>query len=117
MPARLRWSSSASPISRSGSRRQPAYRLVGVPVGAEQVRAEVADGAVLAVAREQLDHRQPVADRLPLGGRQQQPAPASRGRRATGRRAGRGATLPSIRKWVCRVRSPSTRVSRCLPRG
>ena len=26
---------------------QPAHRLVGVPVGAEHVRAEVADGVVL----------------------------------------------------------------------
>ena len=42
---------------------QPAERLVLVPVGAEQVGAEVADDVVLAVAGEQLDDAEREADR------------------------------------------------------
>ena len=48
-PARLRWSSSASPIGALRVGEQPAQRLVLVPVGAEQVGAEVADDRVLVV--------------------------------------------------------------------
>ena len=73
MPARLRWSSSASPMLRSGCGGDPAYRLVEVPVRAEQVGSEVADDAVLVRGRHQLDHRQPVADAPVLRGGQHRP--------------------------------------------
>ena len=43
------------------------------------------------LARQQLDHGQAVADRLPVGVRQHAPGPATPARRATGRPAGRGA--------------------------
>ena len=66
MPARLRWSSRASPIWPVGRGQQPSYRLVEVPVRAEQVRAEVPDRVALLAALEQLDDRQPEADGLPF---------------------------------------------------
>ena len=66
MPARLRWSSSASASAREGSAREPAQRLGGVPVGAEQVGAEVADHVVLGVGAHQLDDAEGEADRGPL---------------------------------------------------
>ena len=45
----------------------PAHGLVEVPVGAEQVGAEVADDVVLGVAVEHLEDAEGEADRLPLG--------------------------------------------------
>ncbi|KQV15942.1 hypothetical protein ASC99_28770 [Kitasatospora sp. Root107] len=44
---------------------QPADRLGGVPVRAQQVGTEMADHRVLVRTPEQLDHRQPVPDGRP----------------------------------------------------
>ena len=52
---------------------QPAYGLVLVPVGAEQVGAEVADRRVLLLAGEQLDDAEREADGQPVVGGQHDP--------------------------------------------
>ena len=62
IPARLRWSSSASPTGRVGLLAQPAQGLVLVPVGTEEVGPEVADDLVLVGGRDQLDDAQAEAD-------------------------------------------------------
>ena len=63
MPARLRWSSSASAMLRSGCVAQPPDRLGRVPVRAEQVRAEMADQRVLLRGRDERELVQVEADR------------------------------------------------------
>ena len=71
---------------------QAAYGLVGVPVGAEQVRAEVTDGRLLGVALEELDDAEREAHRDLVGGGEDDPGlvggawPALAGRRAPARR-------------------------------
>ena len=119
MPARLRWSSSASPSGAVGVGEQPAHGLLLVPVGAEQVGAEVADDVVLPVARHQLDDAEREADRRPR-------SPVSSTTRAWW--PGLAPALAGLRRPA---RSPpssggcagstarvgaSMRVSRCLPR-
>ncbi len=115
-PARLRWSSRASPSGRAG----PHAGWPGparVPVRAQQVRAEMADGALLVDGAEEFQHRGGDS-RRPCG----RPCRGSRGSGAPGRRssADRPRTPSRSRPSAgarCAVRPPSTRVSRCLPRG
>ena len=64
-PARLRWSSRASPTGRAGSARSRRFRFCRVPVRAEQVGAEVADRAVLGGGGQDLHDAQQVTNRLP----------------------------------------------------
>ena len=67
---------------------------VRVPVGAEQVGAEVADGAVLVARAQEFQHGQPVADGRAVRGRRGSRGSGGRGRRAS---AGRFRT-PSRRR-------------------
>ena len=73
MPARLRWSSRASPRGRAGSREEVAQGPVGVPVGAQQVGAEVADGPVLVGGAQQFQDGEAVADGGVGGGAEDRP--------------------------------------------
>ena len=90
MPARLRWSSSASPTGRSGSAVSRRSASLLVPVGAEQVGAEVADrrrprgrAGAARRCRAEADRRAPSAARAPPGpGGRAAPALRRGGRRA-----------------------------------
>ena len=97
---------------------QVRHRLLRVPVGPEDVRAEVADELVLPGAGDEAQVVHAVAGGGPLG-----VADAARG--SCGRGAGRGRLPPvrdryqepSMRRWLCSVRSSSKRVRMCLPRA
>ena len=54
-------------------RRYPAHGLRGIPVWAQQIGSEVTHDLGLLRRCEQLDHGQPVADGVVLGGRQDAP--------------------------------------------
>ncbi len=96
-----------------GGGTQPADRLFRVPIGPEQVRAEVASHPILLRGTEHLDHAQLVADRLPGVVREHQPDPVA-GRDAV---AGGTDTPRAVHAEVCvHGETPSTRSSRCLPR-
>ena len=114
------WSSSASPIGRSGSLAQAAQRLVLVPVRAEQVGAEVADdlgppgrGATSST----IPSEKPTAHRGV--GLEHDPGLVGRARPALAR----VEHPPGALHLEVRVQGPplavgprSIRVSRCLPR-
>ena len=102
----------------SGVGEEPALGFGGVPVGAEQVGAEVADGRRLLGGAQQFEHGEAVADGGAVGGAR---APPGSGVRVRRRRARRSGVLtrqePSMPRWEWRVRPPSTRMRMCLPRG
>ena len=117
MPARLRWSSSASAMAPLGLRAaMPPYRLGGVPVRAEQVGTEVADQLVL-VGWSRPGRRPASGSRPPASRRWRAPRRTCQsGPPCHGLPGGNSRQLPSMRKCVCRVSPPSNRVSMCLPR-
>ena len=82
MPARLRLVEQRLAERPVGLGRQAAHGLVLVPVGAEQVGAEVADDAALLGSRgEQLDDAEREADGDLVRGRRGPPGPGARGAR------------------------------------
>ena len=116
MPARLRWSSSASLSGRSGSASSRWTASRGVPVRARAGRGRDGrppsprrHGPAARPRRGRSRPRSTAASAAPRGPRA--------GAAATATRAGRGATTPSILRWVCSVWSSPIRVSRCLPRA
>ena len=75
IPARLRWSSRATPIGTSGAAQQPAFGLGRVPVRAQQVRAEVPHDGVLLVGPDHLQDAQGEPDGVGRGGAQHAAGP------------------------------------------
>ena len=119
MPARLRWSSSASPMPRvwsswrSRSRKRRSSKLGASTSGPSAARRRSKRVRELG---HQLEHRSVELDHLVLLGADHQPGAAGRAAPALPA-ADRRPTGRSCAGASAAVRSPSKRMNRCLPRA